>query len=115
MTFTVTADGTPPVTTLVTAWDVTTWRSTNATFSLTATDTPAGASTGVAATFYRLGGTGAPVAYTPGTVVPVNTEGSTQVEYWSVDGGGAKETTNTGHDQDRQDQADVDHRPRCGR
>ncbi len=96
VTFTVAADTGAPVTTLVTkpGLDLNDWQSSVVTFSLTATDTPPGASAGVAHTYYRLDG-GTTVTYTPGAVVTVSKEGSTLLEYWSVDTGGVKETTNT--------------------
>ena len=73
------------------------WNNTSVTVSLNAAD----AMSGTAATYYTLDGS----AQQSGTSVPISTEGTHTLQFWSVDNAGNAETAKTVR-QDRQDAAD---------
>ena len=97
MTKSLSIDATAPVTTTaggLQATDTTGWTDakTPVTVTLAAADT---GGSGLAATYYRLGSSGAFSTY--GGSFTVSAEGSTEVDYYSTDAAGNRESTRTGY------------------
>ncbi|MEX1357551.1 MAG: chitobiase/beta-hexosaminidase C-terminal domain-containing protein, partial [Gaiellaceae bacterium] len=92
---TVTDDSTPPLVSDDTASITDAWRNTNATVTLTASDSSAG----VADVYYRINGG----AWTPGTSISLTATGVYTIEYYAVDNVGNASAVQTGAAQIRID------------